>query len=219
MEYLGNHETLEYLGRYTLRQSDKCFKLGRDSVMLAGFVTVKRGWKVCDLGCGVGTLLLLLSQREENLDRFGVEVDPVAADLARRNLADNQLSGTVLLGDLRQREILPSDAFQLVISNPPYFQVGTGFSGGRARMEEACSVEELCATAGRLLRSGGRFGVVFRPERLPQLFLAMEGAKIAPKRLQMLSYHREKPPYAVLVEGVKEGGAGLSVLPVHYQEE
>ena len=219
MERPANQETLEYLGRYTLRQSDLCFKLGRDSVMLAGFVTLKRGWKVCDLGCGVGSLLVLLSQREESLDRLGVEIDPRAAALARRNLAENSLSGTILEGDLRQRELLPADAFQLVVTNPPYFQVGTGFSGGRARMEETCSVEEICAAAGRLLRSGGRFGVVFRPERLPQLFSAMETAKLAPKRLQLLCYNRQKPPFAVLVEGVKEGGAGLTVLPVHYQEE
>lgn len=212
-------EKREYLGTYTLRQSDQYFKLGRDSVKLAGFVTVKPGWKVCDLGCGVGTLLLLLSQREENLDRWGVELDPGAAALARENLSGNQLTGTVLTGDLRDPSLLPGDGFQLVISNPPYFQVGTGFSGGRARMEETCSVEELCAAAGRLLRTGGRFGVVFRPERLPQLFAAMAAARLAPKRLQLLAYDQTKSPYAVLVEGVKEGGAGLTVLPVDYQEE
>lgn len=89
-------ESVEFLGRYRLTQSDACFKLGRDSVLLARFCTLRPRWSVCDLGCGVGSLLLLLSQREEALDRVGVELDPVAAGLARRNLSDNGLEGQVL---------------------------------------------------------------------------------------------------------------------------
>ncbi len=215
---MSEKESLEQLGRFSLRQSDDCFKLGRDSVLLARFASVKRGWRVCDLGCGVGSLLLLLSEREEALLRFGIELDTRAAALARRNLADNGLDGCILTADLREKDLLPPDQFHLVIANPPYFQVGTGFSGGRARMEEQCSVEELCAVAGRLLRTGGRFALVFRPERLAQLFAALAAQRLEPKRMQLLSYHPEKTPYAVLVEAIKEGGVGLSILPTRYQE-
>ena len=137
-------ESVEYLGQYRLTQSDAHFKLGRDSVLLARFATLKPRWRVCDLGCGVGTLLLLLSQREPRLARTGVELSPSAADLARRNLADNSLDGTILLGDFRDKALLPGDTFDLVISNPPYFRSGSGKSGGPARMDENASVQELC---------------------------------------------------------------------------
>lgn len=209
----------EFLGHYTLLQSPACFKLGRDSVLLSRFATLRRGWRVCDLGCGVGSLLLLLSEREADLVRCGIELDPTAAELARRNLAENGLTGEILTGDLRERDLLPTDGFQLVISNPPYFRQGTGFSGGPARMEEQLTVEALCGTAGRLLRTGGRFALVFRPERLPELFAALGEARLVPKRIQLLSYHRDKPPYAFLLEAVKEGGMGLAWLPTRYQEE
>ena len=33
-------ESTEYLGSYRLTQSDDCFKLGRDSVLLSGFCTL-----------------------------------------------------------------------------------------------------------------------------------------------------------------------------------
>ena len=39
------------------------------------------------------------------------------------------------------------------------------------------------------------------------------------KRMQLLAYHRDKAPYAVLVEAVKDGGPGLEILPVHYQTQ
>lgn len=212
-------ESVEYLGTYRLTQSDEYFKLGRDSVHLARFATVKPNWPVCDLGCGVGSLLLLLSQREERLTRTGIELSPGAAELARRNLADNGLSGQILTGDLRDRSLMPGDQFHLVISNPPYFRAGSGKSGGQARMDDTCSVTDLCQTAGRLTRTGGRFALVYRPERLAELFAALAEARLEPKRLQLLAYDREKTPYAVLVEAVKEGGPGLEILPIHYQTE
>ena len=86
-------------------------------------------------------------------------------------------------------------------------------------MDETASVEELCNSASRLLRTGGRFAVVFRPERLAELFRAMATVKLEPKRMQLLCHRREKEPYAVLVEAIKEGGMGLTILPNHYQEE
>ena len=73
--------------------------------------------------------------------------------------------------------------------------------------------------AGRLARTGGRFALVYRPERLAELFAALAAARLEPKRMQLLAYDRRKPPYAVLVEAVKDGGPGLEVLPVHYQME
>ena len=88
--------SVEYLGTYQLTQSDECFKLGRDSVLLSRFCTLKPNWKVCDLGTGVGSLLLLLSQREERLERTGIEINPTAANLAQKNLEDNGLSGRVI---------------------------------------------------------------------------------------------------------------------------
>ena len=56
-------------------------------------------------------------------------------------------------------------------------------------------------------------------ERLGELFAALSAEGLEPKRLQLLSYGPSSPPYAVLVEAVKEGGPGLEILPVHYQTE
>ena len=208
---------MERLGPFTYRQGG--FPLGQDTLLLGRFATLRRGGRVCDLGCGVGSLLLLLSQREGDLDRVGIELNPGAAALARQNLADNGLAGEILPGDLRDRTLLAGDRFHLVVSNPPYFRAGSGKSGGQARMDDTCSVTDLCQAAGRLARTGGRFALVYRPERLAELFAALAAARLEPKRMQLLAYDRRKPPYAVLVEAVKDGGPGLEVLPVHYQME
>lgn len=91
----------ERLGPYVYRQSDTCFPLGGDSLALAAFASVRRGDRVCDLGCGAGALLLLLAARVSPLALSGVEYCPEDAALARRNLSENGLEGAIYTGDLR----------------------------------------------------------------------------------------------------------------------
>ena len=203
---------MERLGPFTYRQGG--FPLGQDTLLLGRFATLRRGGRVCDLGCGAGALPLLLLARDSSLDLSGVELDGEAAALARRNLAENGLSGVIRTGDLRRvREQFPAGCFDLVVSNPPYFPAGSGESGGSARMELCCTLTQVCAAAAFLLKNGGRFALVHRPERLAGLMEALGQSGLEPKRLQMVQHDRDKPPAAVLVEAVRQGRPGLSVLP------
>ena len=206
----------EQLGSCTLELPDGVFPLGGDSLALGRFATVRDGQRVCDLGCGGGTLLLLLAGRANRLSLTGVELDAVAAQAARDNLSHNGLDGTVLHGDLRKAD-LPAGQFDLVISNPPYFAAGSGKSGGAARCEEACSLDELCAAAKRLLKNGGRFALCHRPERLCDLMCALRQHGLEPKRMQGLAHSAAHSPSAVLVEAVRQGRPGLDILPLFTQ--
>ena len=204
----------ERLGPYRYDQSDTCFPLGQDSLALGAFATLRRGDKVCDLGCGAGALLLLLAARTAPLTLTGVEQDPADSALARHNLAQNGLAGEIITGDLRQVcKTLPAGGFSLVVANPPYFKAGSGAHGGSARTEEAV-LEDWCAAAGRLVKNGGRFALVHRPERLAELFAALTAHGLEPKRLALLQHRLDSPPSAVLVEAVRQGRPGLEILPV-----
>ena len=204
----------ERLGPYVYRQSDACFPLGSDSLALAAFATVRRGDRVCDLGCGAGALLLLLAARESTLELSGVEISPEDGVLCRRNLEENGLAGAVYTGELQAVcKTLPAGGFSLVVANPPYFKAGSGADGGSARTEEA-ALEDWCAAAGRLVKNGGRFALVHRPERLAELFAALTTHGLEPKRLALLQHRADTPPSAVLVEAVRQGRPGLEILPV-----
>ena len=202
----------EQLGPYTLSWSDGVFPLGADSLALGDFATLRRGWKVCDLGTGSGALLLLLARREAALSLTGIEQDPLSAQTARDNLLYNHLPGTILTGDLRE-PLLPVGSFDLVISNPPYFALHSGTSGGAARSEETCTLDELCACAARLTRNGGRFALCHRPERLVELLVTLRTHGLEPKRMKLLSHDDTHPPFLVLLECVKQGKPGLQILP------
>ena len=205
----------ERLGPYMYHRDPVCFPLGRDSLELGKFATVRPRWRVCDLGCGGGVLLLLLAGRAVGLTLAGVEICPQAAEAARANLARNGLVGTIVTGDLRDCP-LPPGQWDLVISNPPYFPVGAGRSGGGARMEEHCTLEELCAAAARLLNNGGRLALVHRPERLADLMVTLRSHRLEPKRMQLLQHDRAHAPSAVLLEAVKGGRPGLELFPAAF---
>ena len=205
--------SVEQLGPYILALTGNCFPLGEASLALGGFATLRPGWPVCYLGCGGGTLLLLLARREPSLFLTGIERMPGPAETARRNLAQNGLSGRIITGDLRDRALLPNEGFSLAVSNPPYFPVDSGRSAGPHRSEETCTLDELCAAANRILRTGGRFALVHRPERLCDLLAALRAHRLEPKRLRFAAHDASSAPSAVLVEAVKNGRPGLAVLP------
>ena len=59
--------------------------------------------RVLDVGCGSGSLLAAMLEGAPEVTGVGVELDPVAADLARHNLEERGLAGRsrVLTGDVR----------------------------------------------------------------------------------------------------------------------
>ena len=64
-----------------------------------------------------------------------------------------------------------------------------------------------------MLKTGGRLYLCFPANRLAGLFSALEMAKLAPKRLRFVHPRPGKEANLVLLDAVKEGGEGLTLLP------
>ncbi len=118
-----------------------------------------------DLGCGIGTVLMLLAWRFPEAAGIGVEAQAASVDLARRSLAWNGIAvrAAVRHADFRTRAVLADGGgFDLVTGTPPYLTPGRATASRRAQcgpchFEERGGVEEYAATAARLLAPGGRF--------------------------------------------------------------
>lgn len=211
---------VEQLGSFRLRQREGLPKVSRDSLLLAGFATLRRGDRVFDLGCGVGVLLIALAGRAEGLTLDGLDLQPDCVSLSRENLARNDLPGTVYEGDVEDMPgICPAGGYDLVISNPPYFRPEQGkvASGSRGIARTGRPLAVWCRSARWLLRSGGRFALCCRPAELAELILALEENGLAPKRMQLVQSAPEKKPNLLLMEAVAQGKPGLDVLSVKLQ--
>lgn len=195
------------------------FKLGTDCVLLADFVNISGAGRGIDLGCASGAIALLLLERSERLHMTGLELLPEAAALAEANMAANDLTGRsrIISGDIKaHRGLFAAGSFDLVVANPPYFPLGSGYLSpdkqrAAARGEMDCSLADICAAAAFLCRTGGSFSLVHKPERLSEVFCAMSAVGLEPKRLRLVCHRADSAPSLALIEGRRGGKPGLKI--------
>lgn len=118
--------------------------------------------RALDLGCGLGSVLLMVAWRCPQLALVGLEAQPERAAMARRSTRWNGVEHRVRVveGDLREASALPEGRFDLVTGTPPYFPSGEGVeptqrSAAACRFEHRGGVEAyLRAMALALAPSG-----------------------------------------------------------------
>ncbi len=218
--YFKKMEKIEDLQFAGLRfiQNDTVFRFGTDAVLLASFAEAKKGEMVVDLGTGSGILPVLLSGRCA-AKFIGIELQPAAAELAKRNIALNGLGdrARILQGDFRELAGTLAPV-QVVVCNPPYDKLGSGGASQReairiARHEVACNLREVVQCAARLLQTGGRFYLIHRSMRMAEVIYEMKRAGLEPKVLRMVAPSAGAEPNYLLVKGVRGAAAGMRVLP------
>jgi tRNA1(Val) A37 N6-methylase TrmN6 len=200
-------------GGFTLEISPGAFPLGTDSIALAGFARLPRNAKALDLGSGCGTLGLLLCARHPDCAVTGVELDPQAHSTALENIRRNGLTARMesICADLRQiPQFLTPGSFSFCITNPPYFSSGPASKTlSQARREDSCDLQSLLRSAAWALKYGGDLCLVYRPERLAELFTLASQARLEPKRLCLVRHKPADPVSLVLVQCRKGAKPGL----------
>ena len=203
---------------YSLTQPDGRFRLSTDSVVCADFAAFPPNSHIADLGCGSGAIAMILLASDPTVRLTGIELEEEAAAAAQENARQCPERFCVLHGDLRQvKTLLPAGSMDGCISNPPYFPAGFGPEAqgpmGRARSESTLSLSQLTAAAAWLLKTGGRFVLVHRPERLADLMWELRNVGLEPKRIRFVRHKPGSPVSLVLLEARKGGHAGLIYEP------
>lgn len=204
---------------YRLIQNPEAFCFGVDAVFLSHFAHARPGQKVLDLCTGNGVVPILMASRREGLDLTGVEIQSESVDLARRSAALNDLQIRFLEGDIRDlQRLLPAGTFDVVTANPPYMNAGGGLlneAGPKAiaRHELMCTLQDVVSAAAKMLRFGGKFYLIHRPQRLTDILTCLREKKLEPKTLRFIHPYVEKPPVLVMVEAARGGNPMLRVMP------
>ena len=80
-----------------------------------------------------------------------------------------------------------------------------------ARHEVLCNLEDIISAADFLLKPNGKFFMIHKAFRLPEIFNSMINHKIEPKRMQMILPFVDKEANLVLIEGRKNGNPRLQI--------
>ncbi|MBE5816491.1 MAG: methyltransferase domain-containing protein [Clostridiales bacterium] len=188
------------------------FTYGADAVALAKFANIGEGEAVLDIGTGTGIIPLMLCGMSGSGKIIALEIQEEMYELAVRNVALNSLEEriTPILGDIRNYGTLFERAsFSLVVSNPPYYKVGSGkISPNRQRavskFEVCCTLEDVVRAGEYLLNDKGRLCVVIPYGRLEELKGLASRYNMYVSRAAALRYSSNASLSLALVEIVKE---------------
>jgi len=197
----------------SIYQDTEGFCFGTDAVLLAHFASRKKFSNAADLCCGNGIIPILLSKSNCCKRIFGIEILKNVVNMAKRSIEHNNLTDKIEIicadiKDIKNIDILKNAAFDLVTVNPPYYTQNSGLTAqgirGIARTELNCTLTDVMSASQYLLKSGGRFCIIQKSERLIDIISFMKNYKIEPKRIQFVQQKTNTRPTLVLIEGIKD---------------
>ena len=218
-EFLLSDEKLTVVNEnIKLIQKKQGLTFGTDAYLLAAYVKEQKNATAVELGGGTGIISLLCAAKGKLGRIFCAEIQPSFADIIERNAKLNSLDDKVIALNCDIRQIKSTDIGQevdVVFSNPPYMKVDSGKRNASdekhiARHEVCGDINDFCASAKRLLKHGGLFYCVWRPDRLTDLICALRDNSLEPKEMVFVHANTKSAPSIVLVKAKK--GASSSVI-------
>lgn len=189
-----------------------------DTVLLANFALVPAKTKcILDIGTGSGALMLYLSEKTR-AKIIGVEIQESRYLQAVYNIELNDLMDqlTCVHQDIKTFQHKKVD---YIISNPPFFKVNESSKLNQheehtiARHEMTLTLEDLAKHVSRLLKFGGKFSMIHRPERFAEIVETFNKYQLTIKRIRFVHPYIDKKPNHLLIEAVKNGHFGVVVEP------
>jgi tRNA1Val (adenine37-N6)-methyltransferase len=212
-------KTLDGIRDLRLYQNKNGYRFSVDALLLYSFVNVKYAKEIVDLGAGSGIIGLLLAGKYKEAKVVLVEIQKSLYQLAERNALLNGLEDRVkvLPGDINHIDrIMRPMSYDLAVSNPPFRKKASGLISVEeekavARHELRIKLSGLAESASYLLRSRGRFFMIFHPERILEVVDTLRQRRLEPKRIRFVHNDLDSGSKIVLVEAVKDGRAGLKI--------
>ena len=204
-------------------QRSDYFNFSIDSLLVSEFVSIKKDTKnIIDLGTGNAVIPLFLSKKT-SAKIFGMEIQKISFELAQRNININNLNEQIYIiyDDMKNyKKYFLNGSFDIVVSNPPFFK----FNGNKellndleqlsiARHEIEITLEELIQTASFLVKDRGYFYLVHRADRLTEIISTLQKFNFEAKKIKFCYTTENKNAKIVLIEAIKNGKAGLTILP------
>ncbi len=155
---------------------DRCaMKVGFDSVLFGAWAAQNiAADRVLDIGSGTGLLSLIYAQFNPKARITGVEIDKIACQQARENVAASPWADRIQLFDssiqaYQKQAKQEQYTYDLVISNPPYFKnslKSPNTQRTHARHTDALSYETLLHSAKNLLAPNGQIALILPSENV-----------------------------------------------------
>lgn len=167
---------------FSVTQADTTMKVGTDAMLLGSLVSLDdHPSTVLDIGTGTGVIALMIAQRFEKAIVMAIEIDEHACNEAEENFKASPWSDRLVSIEEDVLEIEFDDQFDLIVSNPPYYEnslLSENERTSRAKHAEFLPVDQLMKQVGELLAENGSFWVIVPSENADSWIENAEGCKL-----------------------------------------
>ena len=208
--------------RFDVRNERSAMKVNTDGVLLGAVTEVSADdCSVLDVGTGTGAVALMIAQRlDERRPQggwrvCGIDIDAPSADEAAENFRLSPWSGGLEaknIGLLAFGKAYPEARFDLIVSNPPYYDNSlqapdarrntarhTGGSETSAGAEPL-SYREILEYASEALSEGGRLSMILPADQEKALLRHARMCGFAPWKILRIKTVERKPVSRLIVQ-------------------
>ena len=197
---------------------DRCaMKVGTDGVLLGAWCPLPNSAasnspqgvlypRILDIGTGSGLIALMIAQRlhlrGDQFSVLGIDIDRDAVEQSRINFQQSPWADSLTSQACRLQDMPAEQAFDLIVSNPPYFQdslKNPNAQRATARHTDTLSYAELIAHSARLLQEDGILALVLPIEAEQEILTLAADHGLHPTHITYVHSKPGKPAKRLLI--------------------
>lgn len=150
--------------QFTIQQSKEVFRVGTDGVLLGALVDIENAFNVLEIGTGTGLISLMLAQRNSKAQFLGIDISNEAAELTKNNFEKSPFFSRLKNAHQDFKDFETGEKFDLIVSNPPYFEISDSEKDKVARQTVELNFRQLISKSSHILSEKGILSVIIPTE-------------------------------------------------------
>ena len=201
-------------GKIKLFQPKDGYRVALDPIILASFISPMPYRKILDVGCGVGTISLILKMKESAAEITAIDMDKEMCRICAQNSAVNELAMNILNVGIEDKTLPKELLFDHVVTNPPFFRKKSSHFSESKKLAnfETISLVEWISLCINKLKNSGTFSIIHRASRLEEILSTLKNRAGAVKVVPIFS-KSNKEANRVVVQAKKSSKSEMKMLP------
>ena len=199
--------------QFTVTQDRCAMKVNTDSLILGSWVNVGAAAHILDVGTGSGILALMMAQKALSSSKIdAIEIDDNAAAQAAFNFDNAKWSRQLSVYHCDICKFEPPCLYDLVVSNPPYFDEALKITNAYkaqskarhvARQTSVLRPDTLFSVSNAVLNEGGSMYCLYPSTSDADIVQVAETYGLQLQRILYIKHSKTKSPYLCAFHFIK----------------
>lgn len=205
-------------GKLKFFQPKNGYRIPIDPIILASMIKISKNQMVLDVGCGVGTISLILKFKNPSAEISAIDIDPKICEICKLNSEKNSLPLNVYNLNLTKinESILKNMRFDHVVTNPPYFTLCSSRISEATRFAkfETMPLNNWIEACLKKLNDQGTFSIIHDAARIDDIIFTLKNSRVKVGNFEIFPIYSKKNSAAkrVIVKCRKNGKSVSKIL-------